>query len=120
MLTLPIKKKWFNLILSGEKREEYREIKPYYTKRFQKILAPHSPGKNDAQHGKWEDECRAGRYMEKPFTLAFRNGYSSKSPTFEAHVSLSIGAGKPAWGAEPGREYYVLQILDTKNEKHQK
>ena len=30
MLTLPIKKKWFDMILSGEKKEEYREIKPYY------------------------------------------------------------------------------------------
>ena len=28
MLTLPIKKKWFDMIKSGEKKEEYREIKP--------------------------------------------------------------------------------------------
>lgn len=28
MLILPIKGKWFNMILSGDKREEYREIKP--------------------------------------------------------------------------------------------
>ena len=34
MLTLPIKKKWFDMIKSGEKKEEYREIKPYYTSRF--------------------------------------------------------------------------------------
>ena len=27
MLTLPIKKQWFDMILSGEKKEEYREIK---------------------------------------------------------------------------------------------
>ena len=26
MLTLPIKKKWFDMIKSGEKKEEYREI----------------------------------------------------------------------------------------------
>lgn len=32
MLILPIKSKWFNMILSGDKQEEYREIKPYYTK----------------------------------------------------------------------------------------
>ena len=25
MLTLPIKKKWFDMIVSGEKKEEYRE-----------------------------------------------------------------------------------------------
>lgn len=30
MLILPIKRKWFNMILSGEKREEYREMKPYW------------------------------------------------------------------------------------------
>ena len=34
MLTLPIKKKWFGMILSGEKKEECREIKPYYILRF--------------------------------------------------------------------------------------
>lgn len=37
MLTLPIKKKWFDMILSGEKKEEYREIKPYYDSRFKYI-----------------------------------------------------------------------------------
>ncbi len=37
MLILPIKSKWFNMILSGDKQEEYREIKPYYTTRFKKI-----------------------------------------------------------------------------------
>lgn len=34
MLVLPIKKKWFDMIASGEKKEEYREIKPYWTSRF--------------------------------------------------------------------------------------
>lgn len=34
MLTLPIKKCWFDKIKTGEKKEEYREIKPYYTSRF--------------------------------------------------------------------------------------
>ena len=38
MLTLPIKKKWFDMILSGEKKEEYREIKPYYDSRFKSYI----------------------------------------------------------------------------------
>lgn len=33
IMILPIKGKWFNMILSGDKQEEYREIKPYYTTR---------------------------------------------------------------------------------------
>lgn len=34
MIVLPIKKKWFDMIASGEKKEEYREMKPYYDKRL--------------------------------------------------------------------------------------
>ena len=37
-LILPIKKKWFDMILSGEKKEEYREIKSYWEKRFKKYF----------------------------------------------------------------------------------
>lgn len=39
MLILPIKKKWFDMILLGQKKEEYREIKPYWTTRFEKVLS---------------------------------------------------------------------------------
>lgn len=38
MLVLPIKKKWFDMIAAGIKKEEYREIKPYYVKRFEKVF----------------------------------------------------------------------------------
>mgnify|MGYP007087915891 FL=1 len=34
MLTLPIKKCWFDLIVSGVKNEEYRDCTDYYLKRF--------------------------------------------------------------------------------------
>ena len=34
MIVLQLKKKWFDMILSGEKREEYREIKQYYAARL--------------------------------------------------------------------------------------
>lgn len=37
MLILPIKKKWFDMIVSGEKKEEYREIKPYYDSRLHPV-----------------------------------------------------------------------------------
>ena len=29
MLTLPIKGKWFDMIVAKEKKEEYRDTKPY-------------------------------------------------------------------------------------------
>ena len=40
ILPLTLNKKWFDMILSGVKKEEYREIKPYWIKRFKaEILA---------------------------------------------------------------------------------
>ena len=38
ILHLTIKKKWFDMILSGEKKEEYREIKPYWNRRLLKPI----------------------------------------------------------------------------------
>ena len=34
ILYLTLKKQWFDLIKSGEKRIEYRKVKPYWTKRL--------------------------------------------------------------------------------------
>ena len=38
MLTLPIKRIWFDMIKVGIKKEEYREIKPYWTTRLNNEL----------------------------------------------------------------------------------
>ena len=101
MLVLPIKKKWFDMIASGEKTEEYREIKPYYSKRFETIGLVN----------------KLGLPVINYVWVIFRNGYSKKSPQIEAEVTLEIRAGKPEWGAEPGVEYYVLRILKIKKIK---
>jgi len=54
-LHLTLKKKWFDMILSGEKKEEYREIKNYW----------------------------AARLLGKQYdTILFRNGYSKNAPKF--------------------------------------
>ena len=92
MLMLPIKKKWFDMILSGEKKEEYRDIKPYWTRRFSNIFTIFGISERE---------------------VMFRNGYSANAPMFIAKVSLSIGTGREEWGAEPDKEYYVLRILEV-------
>ncbi len=101
MLILPIKKKWFDMILSGEKKEEYREVKPYYKARFKKIfeMCPYSyiPTGLDTHE------------------IMFRNGYSGDSPSFIAICSLDIKQGRAEWGAESGVDYYVLTIVDIKS-----
>ena len=88
MLTLPIKKKWFDMIASGEKKEEYREIKPYYDSRFQRF--------------------------GEPFVMRFRAGYSKESPLMECVVIVNTRTGVEAWGAVPGVRYYVLSIIEIR------
>lgn len=100
MLVLPIKKKWYDMILSGEKKEEYREIKKYYETRFKNVFGSHFMSKLDT-------ECPAKE-------IIFRNGYSKKSPSFIAKCKLRIGEGKTEWGAEEGIKYYILEILEVR------
>lgn len=84
------------MILSGEKKEEYRELKPYYTTRFGRL---------------WQGSLIGFDAKRK---VIFRNGYSEQSPSLIATVTLDIGTGKTEWGAEKGKNYYILKICDIK------
>lgn len=89
MITLPIKKHWFDMILSGEKKEEYRSL----TKRYESMFKNAANEKNQ-------------------FWCIIRNGYSSNSPSAKLFVEYHVGYGNPNWGAEPNQLYFVLSILD--------
>lgn len=113
LLILPIKKKWFDMILSGEKPEEYREIKPYWDVRIAKWLEI-KPTKENIQRLK--RLLRHGALSWRPELKAkFINGYGSSRPLFVADCNVSIGTGRKEWGAEPGKEYYVIHIKDIQN-----
>lgn len=118
MLILTIKKKWFDMILSGEKKEEYREIKEYYETRFQNLFGAITiyPSSIFSHRSKYEllqgeavpEEIRKDSVKE----IIFRNGYSKDSKAIKARCRLRIGEGKSEWGAEPDKQYYILEILD--------
>ena len=114
MLVLPIKKKWFDMILSGEKKEEYREIKPYYETRFMNLFGIIVC---DGEYLKCSDiglsECEKDEIQK----IRFRNGYDKASPSFVAKCTLSIGEGKEEWGAEQGRKYFILSIQEIVEEE---
>ena len=86
MLTLPIKKKWFDLIKSGEKTEEYRALSPYYFSRLEKFR---------------------GQQIE----ICLRNGYSLDSPKIDILCEVATGPGNIEWGAVKNENYFVLKIL---------
>jgi len=106
-LHLTLKKKWFDMILSGEKKEEYREKKDYWINRLCDLL-----------------ECWAHNsydHFNHFDTITFRNGYASEAPTMVIELkSISIGVPKPEWGGMNNEPVFVLslgKILSTKNIK---
>ena len=107
MLTLPIKKKWLDMILSGEKKEEYREIKPYYETRFMNLFGIIACG---GEYLKCSNIGLSECEKDEIQTIRFRNGYSKISPSFVAKCTLSVGTGKEEWGAEKGKQYFILTI----------
>lgn len=94
MLTLPIKKKWFDMILSGEKTEEYREIKPYWTTRFAKVF-------------EFKDGIPTGEDAQE---IILRNGYGTNAPCVKVLCALQVKTGNSEWGAESDILYYVFKI----------
>lgn len=101
MLTLPIKKKWFDMILSGEKKEEYREHNDYYFTRFSNLFGISEYNREIITHSD-------SKLLQ---SIKFRNGYRKDSPYFIAKCRLEIGCGKEKWGAEDGKIYYILKII---------
>lgn len=83
-LHLTLKKKWFDMIASGEKKEEYREIKDYWIKRLK------DRSLNEPFH--------AFKEFDK---IIFKNGYSKNAPTLVVeYKGIKIGKGNPEWGAK--------------------
>lgn len=118
MLILPIKKKWFDMILSGEKKEEYRDIKEYYETRFQNLFGAVTIDPSSIFPDRSEYELLQGEEVPEEIRkdsiqeIIFRNGYSKDSKTIKARCRLRIGKERPEWGALPDKQYYILEILD--------
>ena len=111
MLILPIKRKWLEMIRSGEKKEEYREIKPYYTSRVRNLIT-YMPLKDEFV----VNVVKAYEDKGVPFdNIVLRGGYNLLAPAIRISGTITIGEGKPEWGAEPGKEYYIFRIDEVED-----
>lgn len=116
-LQLSLKKQWFEMTKSGIKTEDYREITPYWCSR----LLTCTGGKRTQSY--WSDmlsypitdKCF---FIEK---LSFEEfglnimtlGYPKSTDTDRIlkleHKGIEIGYGKPEWGAEPNKLYFIIK-----------
>ena len=94
ILDLPLKGEWYEMIESGIKTEEYREIKTYWCKRllrYQDTIEDSVDFRDDYTH------------------VRFRYGYTNRTMLREIE-SMRIGYGKPEWGAPPGKKVFIIKF----------
>ena len=120
VLDLPLKKEWYNMIESGVKTEEYRELKPYWCNR---LLYFTTLGVKEY----WEDILRKAKLAVSKFPfltlnkilineygvrnythVRFRYGYTKETMLFEIK-SISIGKGNKEWGA-PCDDVFIIKL----------
>lgn len=124
-LNLPVKKKWYEMIESGIKREEYREINKYWHSRiaycfkwccgmyFKKFDASDFDDAENIGNRGYCQECENVCHFERINTnyrfVRIRCGYTKKYMDFIIK-QIKIGVGKEEWGAEPGKRYFVIVL----------
>lgn len=111
MLTLTIEKKWFDMILSGEKTEEYRELKRYYDSRFRNAAML----KNQEYPANVSEFRNLAATVDQDIgTVRFRNGYATDAPVFPGRLQIDsrgrkTGVGSCSWD----------RVLYSENEKRE-
>lgn len=124
VLTLSVKKEWFDKIVSGEKKEEYRAIKPYWVARLfydgACKLPPDVVRKLTSSIVKYGDTERFEEDNEDivisfvPYThVLFINGYGDDKPRIEKEIeSIDIDRPRKGWCPDEflGKEYFVIRF----------
>lgn len=123
VLHLTLKKKWFDMILTGEKKDEYREIKDYWARRLLDAV------ECDIEFLVWDemicdmrhpfkrhnDVAGLAKYFGVEFryydAIKFRNGYAKNAPEFTIECKgIAVRTGREKWGAEKGKFYFALRL----------
>lgn len=97
-LTISLKRQWFDMIKSGEKKEEYRDNSEYWQRRLYRSMDA-----NDAEFKQFD---------RLVFTLGYpKSGDKERRLVFN-NPKIRIGHGRLEWGAEPGKQYFVITFGD--------
>lgn len=124
VLTLSVKKEWFNLIKAGEKREEYREIKSYWVSRLfydgACKLPPNVVRKLTSSIVKYgdteqfEEDNKDIVISFVPYThVLFINGYGDDKPRVEKEIEwIDIDRPRNGWCPDDflGKEFFVIRF----------
>ena len=107
VLDLSLKHQWYDMIASGEKTEEYREIKPFYMQRLLKHLYQ-CCHPDPVLIGHWEPYIK---YVFKHYdAVRFHRGQGSPVTMLLEYEGIEIGKGKPEWGAPEDKDVFIIKL----------
>ena len=87
-LHLVLKHKWFDMIKSGEKLEEYREVTDYWISRLTDA---------DGKLIQWD-------------AIKFQRGYTNAEHLTVRCKKVSVKKGRAEWGASPEHRYITFDL----------
>lgn len=93
-LHLVQKGKWYDMVESGEKPEEYRNFTPYWKKRLDPLVFKRF--RSDPQ------------VFEKDYVV-FHRGYTLRTMKFVI-AAVRLGIGKKEWGFEGEDLKYIIEL----------
>jgi hypothetical protein len=99
-LHLTLKKKWFDMIASGEKKEEYRELKDFWRDRLYVNKVTYTHGYPTFK-----------RVFKKFDVVVFKHGYARNAPTITLEwLGCDIGPAKPEWSDNWQGNVFVIKL----------
>ena len=112
-LQLSLKRNWFEMTKSGVKTEDYREINSYWIKRLTSEFS-WDMNKYPLKLNEHKEVINKGSMKPKEFSCNIMTlGYPKSTDTERIlkleHKGIEIGYGKPEWGAEPNKLYFVIK-----------
>ena len=118
ILTLHLKREWFDLIKSGEKKEEYREQSTYWIKRLttfdEKFLdnlwdnVCVYPNATELFNRELKNLFRIKQFDRIRFVLGYSKMNDDDRILEFKNPKIRIGTGRPEWGAVPGVNYFII------------
>ena len=91
ILHLPLKEKWYRMIESGVKKEEYREITDYWYKRL-------------------TNNGTIKQFTHARFSLGYPKKTDEKRNMIIPIKDIVVGKGKQEWGAVADKDYFIIKI----------
>lgn len=97
VLHLTVTRQWFDMIASGEKKEDYREIKMYWATRLTGGF-PNVYGidRNNPDFKEFD-------------YIHFKDGYNRPRTMNVEWKGAAMGRGRPEWGA-PDKDVYIIKL----------